>query len=199
MKAPHLYAFVASDAALVALRGDPVMARLIRRHGRARWGVHGVFPALLRAVVGQQVSNAAARKIFARILAATGAEPGRVLALGEAGLRDLGVSRAKARTLLALAEAGAAGAFSDFAALPDAAVRERLLAFKGVGPWTVDMVLIFGLGRPDVWPAADHGLVLQAMRHYGLASREAVAALGERFAPYRSVAAHYLWAENDVG
>jgi len=198
VKAPHVDDFIAPDAALAALGGDPVMARLIRRHGRARWGVHGVFPALLRAVTGQQVSNPAARKIFARILAATGAEPGRVLALGEAGLRDLGVSRAKARTLLALAEAGAAGAFSDFAALSDAVIRERLLAFKGVGPWTVDMVLIFGLGRPDVWPAADLGLVQQAMRHFGLATREEVARLGARFAPYRSVAAHYLWAENDA-
>ncbi len=198
MRAAHLAEFVASEAALTALGGDPVMARLIRRHGRARWGVHGVFPALVRAVVGQQVSNRAARAIFRRLHAATGSEPRRLLALGEAGLGGLGVSRAKARTLRALAEAAAAGAFAGFERLPDEAVRARLLAFKGVGPWTVEMVLIFGLGRQDVWPAADLGLVRQAMRHYRLSSRRDVAELGARFAPYRSVAAHYLWAENDA-
>ena len=120
------------------------------------------------------------------------------MALGEAGLRELGVSRAKAKTLLALAEAAKEGAFSGFEALSDEAVKERLLAFKGVGPWTAEMVLIFGLGREDVWPASDLGLVQQAMRHFGLKSREEVAQLGERFRPYRSVAAHCLWAENDA-
>ncbi len=198
MKAPHLFVYEAPKEALAKLREDPVLAPLVARHGRARWGVHGVFPALVRAVAGQQVSNRAARRIFARLYRATGADPGRVLALGEGGLRELGVSRAKARTLLALAEAAGAGAFSGLESLPDEAVRERLLAFKGVGPWTVDMVLIFGLGREDVWPASDLGLVQQAMRHFGLGSREEVARLGARFQPYRSVAAHYLWAENDA-
>ena len=198
MKAPHLFVYEAPEEALEKLRKDPVLAPLVARHGRARWGVHGVFPALVRAVAGQQVSNQAAKKIFERLYRATGADPERVLALEEAGLRELGVSRAKARTLLALAEAARAGAFSDLASLSDEAVRERLLAFKGVGPWTVDMVLIFGLGREDVWPASDLGLVQQAMRHFGLKSREAVARLGTRFRPYRSVAAHYLWAENDA-
>ncbi len=175
------------------------MAELIARHGPASWGVHGVFPALLRAVVGQQVSNRAARRIFARLYAATRAEPERVLALGEPGLRAVGVSRAKAATLLRLAEAAGKGAFSGFESLADEEVRERLLAFKGVGPWTADMVLIFGLGREDVWPVSDLGLVQQAVRHYRLTGRAAVPALGERFAPFRAVAAHYLWAENDVG
>ncbi len=198
MKAPHLDEFRAPPAALAALARDPVMARLVARHGPARWGVHGVFPALLRAVAGQQVSNAAARKIFGRLYAATRGDPERVLALGLEGLRGLGVSRAKAATLVRLAERAAEGAFDAFPRLPDAEVRRRLLAEKGVGPWTVDMVLIFGLGRADVWPASDLGLVQQAMRHYRLKDRTGVAALGERFRPFRSVAAHYLWAENDA-
>ena len=198
MKAPHRFVFEAPPEALRALAGDPVLGSLVARHGPARWGVHGVFPALMRAVAGQQVSNRAAKRIFARLYRATEARPERVLALGEAGLRALGVSRAKARTLLALAGAEAAGAFSGFEGLSDEEVRARLLAFKGVGPWTAEMVLIFGLGRPDVWPASDLGLVQQAMRHFGLGSREEVARLGERFRPWRSVAAHYLWAENDA-
>ncbi len=198
MKAPHLFVYEAPEEALELLGKDPVLAPLVARHGRARWGVHGVFPALVRAVAGQQVSNQAAKKIFQRLYRATGAEPGRVLALGEAGLRELGVSRAKARTLLSLAGAAREGAFSGLEALSDEAVKERLLAFKGVGPWTAEMVLIFGLGREDVWPASDLGLVQQAMRHFGLTSREEVAQLGERFRPYRSLAAHYLWAENDA-
>jgi len=199
VKADHLAEVRARPEVLARLGQDPIMARLIERHGPYRWGVHGVFPALLRAVVGQQVSNAAARAIFGRLVDAVGLAPERLLAAGEAGLRALGVSRAKARTILDLARLAARGAFADFATLSDAEVRRRLLGQKGVGPWTVDMVLIFGLGRLDVWPVRDLGLRQKATVLYGLKDEAELQALGARFAPYRSVAAHYLWAENDLG
>ncbi len=199
MKADHVAEVRARPEVLALLGRDPVMARLIERHGPYRWGVHGVFPALLRAVVGQQVSNAAARAIFGRLAEAVGLAPERLLAAGEEALRSVGVSRAKARAILNLARLEVEGAFAGFTELPDAEVRRRLLAQKGVGPWTVDMVLIFGLGRLDVWPVRDLGLRQKVKALYGLEDEAEVQALGERFAPYRSVAAHYLWAENDLG
>lgn len=194
----HLSERTAHPEALAQLARDPVMARLIERHGPYRWGLHPVFPALVRAVVGQQLSNAVARTMFRRVQQATGLEPARLLALGEEGLRALGLARAKGRALAGLARAQLDGYFEGLETLPDEEAAARLTALRGVGPWTAQMVLIFSLGRMDVWPTGDLGMVRQAERLYGLASRAEVEALGERFRPWRSAAAHYLWAETDA-
>ncbi|WP_287372071.1 DNA-3-methyladenine glycosylase 2 family protein [Oceanithermus sp.] len=194
----HLSERTAHPEALAHLARDPVMARLIERHGPYRWGLHPVFPALVRAVVGQQLSNAVARTMFRRVQQATGLKPERLLELGEEGLRALGLARAKGRALAGLARAQLQGYFAGLAALPDDEAAARLTALGGVGPWTAQMVLIFSLGRMDVWPTGDLGMVRQAERLYGLATRAEVEALGERFRPWRSAAAHYLWAETDA-
>ncbi|GEM90107.1 DNA-3-methyladenine glycosylase family protein [Oceanithermus desulfurans] len=194
----HLSERTAHPEALAQLARDPVMARLIERHGPYRWGLHPVFPALVRAVVGQQLSNAVARTMFRRVQQATGLEPERLLALGEEGLRALGLARAKGRALEELARAQLEGYFAGLHTLSDEEAAARLVRLRGVGPWTAQMVLIFSLGRMDVWPTGDLGMVRQAERLYGLASRAEVEALGERFRPWRSAAAHYLWAETDA-
>ncbi|HGY09542.1 MAG TPA: DNA-3-methyladenine glycosylase 2 family protein [Oceanithermus profundus] len=194
----HLSERTAHPEALAHLARDPVMAALIERHGPYRWGLHPVFPALVRAVVGQQLSNAVARTMFRRVQQATELEPERLLALGEEGLRALGLARAKGRALEGLARAQLEGYFAGLEALPDDEAAARLTALGGVGPWTAQMVLIFSLGRMDVWPTGDLGMVRQAERLYGLATRAQVEALGERFRPWRSAAAHYLWAETDA-
>ncbi len=198
MKVEHAAEVIASEEALAHLARDPVMARLIERHGPYRWGLHPVFPSLVRAVVGQQLSNAVARTMFRRVAEATGLEPARLLALGEDGLRELGLARAKGRALVELARAQREGYFEGLEALPDKEAAERLVHLRGVGPWTAQMVLIFSLGRMDVWPTGDLGMVRQAERLYGLEGRAAVETLGERFRPWRSAAAHYLWAETDA-
>ncbi|WP_456446598.1 DNA-3-methyladenine glycosylase family protein [Oceanithermus sp.] len=194
----HLSERTAHPEALAHLARDPVMARLIERHGPYRWGLHPLFPSLVRAVVGQQLSNAVARTMFRRVQGATGLEPERLLELGEEGLRALGLARAKGRALVGLARAQREGYFEGIEALSDDEATARLVGLRGVGPWTAQMVLIFSLGRMDVWPTGDLGMLRQAERLYGLEGRAAVEALGERFRPWRSAAAHYLWAETDA-
>lgn len=194
----HLSERTAHPEALAHLARDPVMARLIERHGPYRWGLHPVFPALVRAVVGQQLSNAVARTMFRRVQEATGLEPERLLELGVEGLRGLGLARAKGRALVEIAGAQQAGYLEGLEGLSDDEAAAHLLRLRGVGPWTAQMVLIFSLGRMDVWPTGDLGMVRQAQRLYGLAGRAEVAALGARFRPWRSAAAHYLWAETDA-
>ncbi len=75
----------------------------------------------------------------------------------------------------------------------DAEVIAKLVALRGVGVWTAEMFLIFALGRPDVWPLADMGVVRAAERYYGALTPAEMAALGDRFRPYRSAAVWYLW------
>ena len=198
MSIEHLSQVEASPEVLAHLARDPVMAELIAKHGPYSWGLHPVFPSLLRAVVGQQLSNAVARTMFARLKEATGLEPERLLELGEEGLRGLGLAYAKARALMGIARAELAGELTGLEELSDEEVTRRLTALRGVGPWTAQMVLIFSLGRLDVWPTSDLGMVRQAERLYGLASKAEVKELGRRFAPYRSAAAHYLWTEGDT-
>ncbi|AEB12607.1 DNA-3-methyladenine glycosylase family protein [Marinithermus hydrothermalis] len=193
----HLAEVTARPEVLAALQTDPVMAALVARHGPYRWGLHPPYATLVRAIVGQQLSNAAARTIYARLKARVGLDPAALLAASEASLRAVGLSRVKIGYLRGLARFALEGGLEGLEALPDAEVARQLGALKGVGPWTVEMLLIFGLGRMNVWPVADLGLARQARALYGVADRAGLVRLGERFQPYRSAAAWYLWAEAD--
>lgn len=153
------------------------------------------FPALLQAIVGQQVSTASAAAIWARVEAAGLTDPAQVLAAGEEGLRAQGFSRPKIRYALALA-----GADLDYVALrqaPDAEVIATLVAQKGIGLWTAEIYAMFALGRADVLAAGDLALQEAARVLYGLDARPAEAALREMaqaWTPWRAVAARILWA-----
>lgn len=158
------------------------------------------FDTLIRIIAGQQVSTAAAAGIWAKLTKnCNGAvTPEALLALGDTGLRASGFSGQKTRYALGLAEAAANGAldFDKLAAADDAAVREMLTAHKGVGNWTADIYLMFGMGRGDVWPAADLGLQAGIQLLHGLKKRPS-AKQGEQIAedwrPHRSSAAVLLW------
>jgi DNA-3-methyladenine glycosylase II len=143
-------------------------------------------------VAAQQVSAGAATAIFGRVEARIGVEPAALAAARADRLRRCGLSAAKARTIRDLARRSLAGELDALAALGDEEVHERLLAIRGIGPWTVQMVMIFALGRADVWPTGDAGIQRAALRLYG-AERDALEDLGERFRPWRSHAAWYLW------
>jgi len=186
---------------------DPTLGRLIDAYGTGVWEERIAgrprepFAALLRAIVGQQLSVAAARAVYARLQETFGGrtpKPREVLAADPAALRAAGLSQAKVRYLRGLAERALAGELSweRLAAAPDEEVVATLEALPGVGRWTAQMFLIFQLGRLDVLPAADLGLRRAIGRHYGLSetpTAAAVARLGERWAPYRSLATVYLW------
>jgi DNA-3-methyladenine glycosylase II len=161
-----------------------------------------LWGALVLQVIGQQLSVAAAASILARLEALQGGRmpsPAELLATSPEALRGIGMSRAKAAYLHDLAARLRDGRLDldRLRALDDDAARTALTEVKGVGRFTADGVLMLSLRRPDVWPAADLALRRAVERTWGLdppASAEQVDALGERFRPWRTLAAAYLYS-----
>ncbi|NHF74073.1 DNA-3-methyladenine glycosylase family protein [Paracoccus xiamenensis] len=153
------------------------------------------FAAILDAIIGQQISIAAAGAIMARLQAAGLSEPAAIRQAGEEGLKACGVSRPKIRYLL-----GIVADEPDWVALrdaPDADVIAALTALPGIGQWTAEIYLAFALGRTDAFPAGDLALQESARLLYGLDERpspKALIELAEPWRPWRSVAARALWA-----
>lgn len=180
------------------------MAALITRVGPCRFQarVHAdPFTTLLRAIVAQQVSAAAARTIFARLCGLYPNDTPTPAALrrhDDETLRGVGLSRAKVIYVRDLAEHIADGRL-DLAALPalsDAEAIAALTAVKGIGTWTAEVFLMFHLQRPDIFPAGDLALMVAIQRAYRMRSRPTPAkarALAEAWRPHRSVASWYLW------
>ena len=197
------YDAVAASQTLAAV--DPHLGDVIARVGPPRLTLRPdeTLPALLRSIVYQQLSTKAAATIHGRVLTAFG--DGEVLDLDalapapDEDLRACGLSRAKTaavRDLVARQRAGTLPSRADLLGMADEDVVAALTAVRGVGPWTAQMVLIFNLGRPDVWPVADLGVQEGVRIVQGLEARPTareMVALGEPYAPWRSVAAWYGW------
>ena len=194
----------ASEAFLRAV--DERWAARVDRHGSCPLKPRKYrFATLVRAIVGQQISTAAARTIDARLraLAGTPHRPEALLALGEAGVRSAGLSGVKARYVLNLADAVAAGRLplQKAGRWSDDEVIARLTEVKGVGRWTAEMFLIFALNRPDVLPVGDLGVRVALRNHFELAELpgpELCRELSEPWRPHRSVAMWYLWRDLDA-
>ncbi|MBV8974307.1 MAG: DNA-3-methyladenine glycosylase 2 family protein [Sinobacteraceae bacterium] len=187
-------------------QADPVMAALIAAVGA--FGLQpeaelDAFQTLARAITHQQLNGTAANTILARLIAGCGQgrfpSPQHVLDATPASLRAAGFSLAKVAALRDLAEKTLARVVPDheeLLALSDEAIIERLTQVRGIGRWTVEMLLLFRLGRPDVLPVDDFGVRAGFRAAYGLRALphpKALAAFGERWRPYRSAAAWYLW------
>lgn len=165
------------------------------------------FEALLRSIVYQQLSGKAAATIHGRLTALFPSgtpTPDALLALPDDALRGAGLSRAKAAAAHDLARRTLDGTVPDLEALQaleDDAVVERLTAVRGVGRWTVEMLLLFRLGRPDVYPVTDLGIRKGVARLHALDAlptpRE-MPEYGAAWRPYRSVASWYLWRLVDL-
>jgi 3-methyladenine DNA glycosylase/8-oxoguanine DNA glycosylase len=184
---------------------DETLARVIDGVGPFHlqpMAASSIFAALARAIVYQQLTGKAAATIFARFCALfPGTDPTaeQVLAASEEELRGAGLSRSK---LLSLRDLAAKTVSADIPTLAeirqmeDDAIIERLTSVRGIGRWTVEMLLIFGLGRPDVLPADDYGIRKGFARAYTqgeLPARKDVETYGVRWKPYRTVASWYLW------
>jgi DNA-3-methyladenine glycosylase II len=160
-----------------------------------------LWGALVLQVIGQQLSTAAARAILARLEALYGGRlptPAELRATDDATLRGIGLSRAKAVYLHDLAARLLDGRLDleHLRALDDDDARTELTQVKGVGRFTADGVLMLALRRPDIWPAADLALRRAVERIWALdppASVAEVDAIGERFRPWRTLAAAYLY------
>jgi DNA-3-methyladenine glycosylase II len=204
---------VRSDSkALAALqKSDDFMAGLVAAHGeldteeRRRGRPGDAYGALVRSIVGQQLSTKAARTIYTRLTEVFGGRtptPRELLSVDPDLIRAAGLSRAKVAYLRDLAEHIEDGEL-DLEALPeldDAAVSAQLTAIKGLGQWTVDMFLIFHLGRPDILPVGDLGIRRAIQLGYGLHELPKpgeMEAIAEPWRPYRSLACLYLWSSLD--
>ncbi len=153
------------------------------------------FAALLRAIVGQQVSVASARAIWARLEAMGLTEAEAMAAASDEELRAAGLSRQKARYGRALAQAGID--FNALRGVPDADVVKALVAVPGIGVWTAEIYAMFALGRADVFAPGDLALQEATRMLFWLEARpsdKALRAMAEAWSPWRSVAARILWA-----
>jgi DNA-3-methyladenine glycosylase II len=191
----HSLDCVAEGAEWLAAR-DPAFARALPLVGELplRREADG-FAALLRAIVGQQVSVASARAIWARLEAAGLTEAAAMAGAGDDDLRAAGLSRQKARYGRALAQAGID--FNGLRGLPDVEVVRTLTAVPGIGVWTAEIYAMFALGRADVFAPGDLALQEAARMLYGLEKRptdKALRGMSEAWSPWRSVAARILWA-----
>jgi DNA-3-methyladenine glycosylase II len=187
------------------------MARLVDEIGpldeeqRKRGRPRDAYGALLRSIVGQQLSTKAARTIYERMLALYGGKvptPQQIIDTNPDDLRGAGLSRAKAAYLRDLAERIEDGELpiKKLAQMTDEQVFEALTAVKGLGRWTVDMFLMFHLGRPDVLPVGDLGIRRAVQVNYGLDELPKPAELetiAEPWRPHRSLASLYLWESLD--
>jgi DNA-3-methyladenine glycosylase II len=187
-------------------RLDPVLGGVIRAAGNRRFVIEPEcepFQTLAQAIAHQQLNGTAANTILGRLIASCGCgtfpTPHQVLAAPEVQLRQAGFSRAKTAALKDLAAKALGGAVPHRRALEtldDEAIIAQLTQVRGVGRWTVEMLLIFQLGRPDVLPVDDFGVRAGFRAAYGLRELphpKVLAAFGERWKPYRSTAAWYLW------
>lgn len=191
---------------------DPVLATLIDRVGPFALELNpaaSLFEALLRSIVYQQLHGKAAATIHGRVLAKLarhgGPTPGALARATDAALRGAGLSGNKllaVRDLSAKCREGTVPSLKQAARLGDAELTARLTAVRGIGPWTVDMLLIFYLGRPDVMPTGDFAIRLgfkKLFRKRKDPTPESILKHARRWQPYRTVASWYLWRSLDPG
>ncbi|MBZ9750853.1 DNA-3-methyladenine glycosylase 2 family protein [Deinococcus sp. HMF7604] len=198
MAAPPSPALTTHAEAITHLSLDPVMAAVIARVGDLPVLplTSDPFTTLVRSVTGQQLSVKAAASIYARVQTLLGAvTPETLLAADPEALRGAGLSWAKVRTVQAIAGAAQSGAveFAHLGTQDDEAVIAALLPLPGIGRWTAEMFLMFGLSRPDVFSLGDLALRQGLTRLYPETQPAEVLAA---WAPYRTLAARYVWADN---
>lgn len=177
----------------------PIMSGLRQRHGPMRISPQPAFLSLVDAIVSQQISGRAAEAILGRLRARVPLRPTRLATAHHSTLRSVGLSRAKATYVRELGRFASEGGLRGLTRLSDEEIIARLTAVKGIGTWTAEMFLIFSLQRPDVWPIGDGGVQRAAAMLYGATSPKTLSALGERFRPFRSHAAWYLWRSLNDG
>jgi DNA-3-methyladenine glycosylase II len=198
---------------------DPVLGKLIERAGPFALRLksqHSPFEALLESIIYQQLHGKAAAAILKRLLTFFGElhpAPEHLLEAPEDRLRGCGLSASKLLALRDLAAKtidGTVPTLQQIRRVSDAEIIERLTKVRGIGPWTVEMLLIFRLGRPDVLPVSDYGVRKGFALTFGrlpkskpfdasmLAKPADMLRRGERWRPWRSVASWYLWRACDL-
>jgi DNA-3-methyladenine glycosylase II len=189
---------------------DPTLAKLIERAGAFNLPIrrmHNPFEALARNIIYQQLHGNAAAAIHQRVLALFGKQklsPQDILEASEESLRGAGLSGAKLLAIKDLAAKtldGTVPTLSRLRRMADEEIIEKLIQVRGIGRWTVEMLLMFRLGRPDVLPVGDFAVRKGFSIVYGLKDLPKPKELihyGERWKPFRSVASWYMWRVHEL-
>ncbi len=193
-------------AAAALAKTDKKLAALMKKVGPCQLRINHMqssFEALAESIVYQQLTGKAAGTIYGRLKQHFGEDellaPEKILAVDDSVLRGVGLSGAKTAALKDLSNFACAGklpSVDELDDMDDDDIAESLVAIRGIGRWTVDMLLIFRLGRLDVLPSTDYGVRKGFARTYGhdeLPAPKAIALHAEKWKPYRSVASWYMW------
>ncbi len=209
----QIFEFATEDAIAHLCDSSARMRRMIERIGPFQMEVRAtpsVFAALAQSVVYQQLHGKAAATIFERLCQlfprpSAGPTAAGLIELDDATLRSAGLSRNKTlalRDLAARTLAKEIPTIKQAARLDNETLITQLTAVRGIGRWTVEMLLMFRLGRPDVLPVDDFGVRKGYMLTFGkkeMPTPRELARYGERWAPYRTVASWYMWRAADIG
>ncbi|DAC37554.1 MAG TPA: DNA-3-methyladenine glycosylase 2 family protein [Candidatus Poseidoniaceae archaeon] len=189
------------EEAVAVLAEDDLLGPIVRAYpSPALAGQGDAFRSVANAIVGQQISVAAAEAIWGRLETLLGeVTPARVLSVSEDDLRSCGLTRSKASYVHGLATEADTLLPSDWASCSDVELRKHLMRFRGIGPWTAEMFLMFVLLRPDVFSPGDIGLVRAIQRLTdGVEDGKDAEAFAERWAPWRTAASWFLWRTIDA-
>ena len=191
-------------------RADPVLGRFIKKYEPVTLTPNNritLFEALVKSVIGQQLSGKAAHSILSKLKDQVGGKkpisPEKILGTPFGKIRGAGVSESKARTIVALAkmtETGSIPSTRKMKGMSDEEIIDILTSVKGIGRWTVEMILMFKLGRKDVMPATDLGVRKGYSIIFGckdLASPKTILEHSHKWSPYRSYVAKYFWEAAD--
>jgi DNA-3-methyladenine glycosylase II len=187
-------------AAKILARRDRDLATVLKQHGPPPlWARRPGFPTLVQIILEQQVSLASAASMFTRLKEnVVPFQPARMIELGEAHLKSVGLTRQKTTYCLHLAQelTDRRLRLAQLSRMSDLDAKAALLKLKGIGPWSADIYLLMALGRPDIWPTNDLALAIAATELMQLSVRpnsNQLAEMAEAWRPYRSVAARMLW------
>jgi DNA-3-methyladenine glycosylase II len=188
------------DDALKHFADDSIMNDCIKTYGRE--GLQGrgdLFYTILRSIVGQQISVIAAESIWNRFEAKVGTvTPENVRQFTKEEIASCGITRPKSGYILGLANDSEELLNFPYSTSTESEVRKHLIQFKGVGPWTAEMVMIFALLLPDVYSPKDIGLVNAIKLLFpGVGTMDEAEEVATRWAPYRTMACWYLWRTLD--
>jgi 3-methyladenine DNA glycosylase/8-oxoguanine DNA glycosylase len=188
---------------------DPVMSKLINKIGPINLQPRRIppFHSIIHAIIHQQLNGKVAQVIFDRFVSLFGngdfPTPKKIQSIDFEIMRGAGLSRSKARYIKEVAELALMGivpSLKECDNLNDTEIKDRLTKIKGVGPWTVEMLLIFNFGRPDVLPVHDLGVrkgFQIAYKKQKLPTPEQLERFGRKWRPYRTMATLYLWGAVD--
>ena len=192
-----------SEACAVLCVKDPILAKVIKKYpGPILTSKGDLFSTLIRSIVGQQISVLAADAVWGRFseLVET-ISPSSILSHNSEALRNCGLSNRKVEYIVGIAETWEQEyATLDWDNMSDVEVKRKLVALRGVGPWTAEMILMFSLLRPDVFPIDDIGAIRAIENIYNGGnpmSKQALLDKAEEWIPWRTVATWFLWRTID--